>query len=505
MRINTTLPLALVLSSSLIACATGTDDVDGDIGNDPPLSSIDDLFEGTPKNDAVARELGKFDDLVPQKHVALVAMQSPVKSQGKRGVCSIFSTAGYMEHMYKVEGTIPNLDVSEQYLQWSAKFEVGSFGQTSGSNAHFNLRAINRFGIPAEGAWPYESSQWGTFEDEECTGEDDQPTRCYTNGHPSDETKAAEKFSLPTGRFFNTRDIPGQIATNETGVIVGFDFFYQAWNHRRSDLPTSSSNWDLGIVTYPNDEDKRLSREKRAGHSILLVGYDMDKEVTRLDENGEPLLDGNGNPVVEKGFYLLKNSWGTTGFGRDNEHGAGYGWISMRYMREFGRARIAGLPNVQVPTETCDDGFDNDFDGDADCDDSDCALDEACGAETNEVSFTAEGADIPDNDDTGITSDIRIVGDVETGLAGTVVALSVAVNITHTFRGDLLVSLVRGDETVVLHNKTGGSQDDLNEVYSVEDFNGADLAGDWTLSVKDLAGQDLGSLDTWTLTATTVL
>ncbi len=497
MQFNRSFPsfsLAITLSLGLFACVQGSD---GDLNNDPPLSSIDDLFEGTPEDSEVARELGKYDDLVPAQHTSLVAMQSPVKSQGRRGVCSIFSTAAYMEHLYKVEGTIPNLDVSEQYLQWSAKFEVRSFPNTSGSNAHYNLRAINRYGIPAESAWPYEASQWGTSNDAACNGDKNQPTRCYTNGEPSEAAKAAKKFFLPPGRFLNTRDIQAQIQTTNTGVIVGFTFFYQAWNHRSSELPISSSNWDQGIVTYPNDDDKTISLEKRAGHSILLVGWDANKEVTRLDKNGDPLLDSRGNPVVEKGFFLFKNSWGTNGFGIDNEHGAGYGWISMRYIREYGRARVASLPSVDVPTEICDDNQDNDFDGDIDCNDSDCAADPACGADPVEVSFTGAGGSIPDNNAAGISSEI-------TATNGTIRSLTVAVNITHTFRGDLLVTLNRGGTRIVLHDRKGGGQDNLNETYTITDFNDQDLEGTWTLSVSDNARIDVGELVDWTLTAITI-
>ncbi len=93
-------------------------------------------------------------------------LQSPVKSQGSRGVCSIFSTVALMEHLYLKEGTLADPDFSEQYLQWSAKFEVGSFPNTSGSNANSNLRAINRFGIVDEQAWPYESQPWKSGDDE---------------------------------------------------------------------------------------------------------------------------------------------------------------------------------------------------------------------------------------------------------------------------------------------------------------------------------------------------
>ena len=36
---------------------------------------------------------------------------------------------------------------------------------------------------------------------------------------------------------------------------------------------------------------------------------------------GNTVLDGAGNEITEKGFYLFKNSWGTSGFGIDHPAG----------------------------------------------------------------------------------------------------------------------------------------------------------------------------------------
>ena len=35
-------------------------------------------------------------------------------------------------------------------------------------------------------------------------------------------------------------------------MVVGLTFFYQSWNHRKSELPTNSDYWDEGYVLYPN-------------------------------------------------------------------------------------------------------------------------------------------------------------------------------------------------------------------------------------------------------------
>src|SRR6185295_10101470 len=63
---------------------------------------------------------------------------------------------------------------------------------------------------------------------------------------------------------------------------------------------------------------------------------------------------------------------------------------------------------------------------------------------------------IPDNNATGITSTLPVSGD------GTVSTLSLSLNITHTFRGDLKVTLISPTGTqFVVANQTGGSADNI--------------------------------------------
>ncbi len=344
---NRTWKLLPALTLSLAACgpmdaaeeAVGQDDV--------PVSGYNDVFEGAPANSALPNEM-KADVVYPKQHQDLLAFQSPVKSQGSRGVCSIFATVALMEHLY-LKANQPSPDFSEQYLQWSVKSQIKAFPGSSGSSGDANLRAIVKYGVPAEEAWPYETYQWGTGNDPECTGKDPMPTKCYTNGEPPETAKQAKKFFLPANRWLNTNSIKDQIYTKKQGVIVGLDFFYQAWNHRRSTLPTSGANWNKGYVTYPNDEDVEASHKQRAGHAIHVLGWDDELEVQKRDKDGNGIVDANGKPVMEKGFYLFKNSWGTAGFGIDNPAGAGYGWISMKYVEEYGSAVAADLPKLDNP------------------------------------------------------------------------------------------------------------------------------------------------------------
>ena len=85
---------------------------------------------------------------------------------------------------------------------------------------------------------------------------------------------------------------------------------------------------------------------------------------------------------------------------------------------------------------------------------------------------------------------------------GNVVSAKVNVDISHTYQGDLVVTLVRNGESIVLHNKTGGSADDVKKTFDVPSLAGKPAGGAWTLKVQDLAAQDVGTLNTWSLDLT---
>jgi subtilisin-like proprotein convertase family protein len=107
---------------------------------------------------------------------------------------------------------------------------------------------------------------------------------------------------------------------------------------------------------------------------------------------------------------------------------------------------------------------------------------------------------IPDNNTTGITSTINVPA------TGTITSLSVRVDITHTFQGDLEVSLIGPDNTtVLLHNRTGSGTDNIQTVYAdltapaqaLSAFTGKSINGAWKLKVRDLAAADTGTLNFW--------
>ncbi|OLZ71204.1 peptidase S8 [Streptomyces amritsarensis] len=110
--------------------------------------------------------------------------------------------------------------------------------------------------------------------------------------------------------------------------------------------------------------------------------------------------------------------------------------------------------------------------------------------------FFENTADFAIGDNTTVESSLTVSG--VTGNAPT--TLKVGVNIVHTYIGDLKVDLIAPDGSVyTLHNRSGGSTDNINQVYTVNAS--SEVAnGTWKLRVNDNAGGDIGRIDSWNLT-----
>ena len=136
-------------------------------------------------------------------------------------------------------------------------------------------------------------------------------------------------------------------------------------------------------------------------------------------------------------------------------------------------------------------------------------------------------APIPDNNVAGVSRTITVPD------SGSITDLNVALNITHTWNGDLIVTLNHNATTVTLMNRPGGTGNNDNGYNIILDdqgtggaiqttvlsgdagpvvsppsytpanplsaFNTHDKSGNWTLNVSDRAGADVGNLVTWSL------
>ncbi|MBL8264538.1 MAG: S8 family serine peptidase [Xanthomonadaceae bacterium] len=117
------------------------------------------------------------------------------------------------------------------------------------------------------------------------------------------------------------------------------------------------------------------------------------------------------------------------------------------------------------------------------------------GSGTGVQTYT-NGTDYNIADFATVNSPISVNGRSGNGSATT----PVAVNIIHTYRGDLVVDLVAPDGSVYnLHNRSGGSADNINQTYTVN-LSSEALNGTWNLRVRDAAYLDTGRIDSWSIT-----
>ena len=368
---------SLLASLFLILCVSATavagvnqqiqQEQDGFLDPSPMLQIYPDLVKPS-----AGRELGAVDLQRALRNLStedVIALQSSVKSQGKRGTCSIFSATALLESMLIINGHDSTIDLSEEWLEYVIMRNRTSEG--SSSPANFNV--FRRWGSTTEERLPYDIFTW-TEEDmtdlgtERCgTLTSTRLTSCLL-GHwdpqlfnnPRLETLDPELFEAKR-QAANNRDRFMQFDSNirysigfvqdikqllkgGTPITMGITFFYGAWNHRLAEsklgLTRNEEHWAQGIVGYPErgSKDRELSRgeDVAAGHSIVIVGYDNNIVV----ETKVEMSNGDTVTKTHTGVYYFKNSWGTDSFGVDfalngNPY-AGYGMITQDYAHEFG-------------------------------------------------------------------------------------------------------------------------------------------------------------------------
>ena len=107
---------------------------------------------------------------------------------------------------------------------------------------------------------------------------------------------------------------------------------------------------------------------------------------------------------------------------------------------------------------------------------------------------------IPDNTAAGVSDTISIAA------SGIVRHIQVAIEIPHTYIGDLQVELFSPPgHRALFHGRQGGSRHDLIASYNSDRpgelgaLVGQPMQGDWILRVSDRAAVDVGTLRKWSL------
>ena len=105
---------------------------------------------------------------------------------------------------------------------------------------------------------------------------------------------------------------------------------------------------------------------------------------------------------------------------------------------------------------------------------------------------------IPDSTSPGIESIIEVTED------GALAEIEIQVDISHSYIGDLKVTLKSPDgSSVILHDNAGGSEKDLKRTFvenmdpQLRGLHNISIKGDWILAVEDRATNDIGTLNSW--------
>lgn len=92
---------------------------------------------------------------------------------------------------------------------------------------------------------------------------------------------------------------------------------------------------------------------------------------------------------------------------------------------------------------------------------------------------------------------------IQINRSGSIKGIKISANITHPYIGDISLSIASpSGKEVVLRNKEGGAEDNLNGVYEgeiVASLIGEQAKGLWTLTAVDNASKDDGTLDSWSM------
>jgi hypothetical protein len=245
-----------------------------------------------------------FDVSLPSQ-TNLLAGMPPVRNQKNRGTCVAFSTIAVREYLLGPESG-PH-DLSEQYQYWNCKQRDGYDG--SGTWIKVGMAALEEDGVCTEQVWPYHPNK---IADNESQGPPPQGASSEAGQY---RIGSAEKLQP---RWVN--DLKSKLAEDKPIAFAVPVFKYWLTEPARS----------TGDIRLPLPMD-----EKKGGHAMCMIGYEDD-----------PAVPGGG-------YFLVRNSWGTSTWGKDSLVAAGHGRIPYAYMTKFGKsAYTASLTEESTEDET---------------------------------------------------------------------------------------------------------------------------------------------------------
>lgn len=179
---------------------------------------------------------------------------SPIENQGMLGSCTGQAIAGAIELLNK-RNNKPT-DVSRLFIYYYERLLIGTVNYDSGAYIRDGIKSVFRWGSPLEKFWPYIISRFTQ-----------QPNKVAIDDGALRKVTRYERIINLQGCL--------DALTNGFPIIIGF----QVYSSFESIVVSRT-----GMMPYPNKRRERLL----GGHAVLLVGYDMQRQV-----------------------FIARNSWGS--------------------------------------------------------------------------------------------------------------------------------------------------------------------------------------------------
>jgi C1A family cysteine protease len=253
------------------------------------LGALDEPGEGGP-------EAAAFSAATLPPQVDLHDRFPPVRNQENRGTCVAHACIAAREYLLGAAST--RGDLSEQFLYWACKERDGYEG--SGTWIYHGMDVLKELGVCVESVWPYNP--------------DPLPGNEGQGPPPADARERALDYRIGSAEQLFARGVNGlrQHLADERAIAFAVPVF---------------TYWFTEPVRSTGDIRLPLSTDHvEGGHAMCMVGYQDDPD------------------VPGGGYFLVRNSWGTTTWGRDNAVAPGHARIPYAYMAEHGSSAHVAYP-----------------------------------------------------------------------------------------------------------------------------------------------------------------
>ena len=307
------------------------------------------------------------------------------------------------------------------------------------------------------------------------------------------------------------------------GISSGYtDIYYQSLDGMYITIPPGTCNGQYQIVVQLDPANYFLEEEE--GNNIIVVPYTLTQQVGTT-----PTISASGSTTICSGGSVTLTASSASSYLWSNGATSQSIIVSQQGSYSVTTGLGSACPMTSAPTVVTEQLMPVVASA------SDSLI---CAGETITLAATLPNPPttttqvmfsnnsvyaIPDNNPNGIYSPITVSGINPTTLSSGVV-VSAKVNITHTYDGDLMLYLISPAGTsVLLSNRRGGSGDNFtNTTFTMSattpigsgsaPFNGnyipdgnlsgftGNANGTWQLRAVDAAGNDVGSITSWTLT-----